>query len=361
MRKKFVLLFALVAMVVAGMAMAQQTNSLALPGASELSRMQTSQNALFDNIVVYRRTHNALAGFLAGTKGDTLIVQTGGREEFVPLSDISKVVIDVESMAGKYAIAGMLSGIYLGNLLFFSAKNQPTAYFGSDDNEWFELLAVNSGSALVGGGLGYVIGLGSGDEKVFDFTGSERQQQAEWQRLQRHSLREPPAKKVHLTFQAGHVYTRVSSRYKDALEEAGFRVNEYSFDGPEKASNFNLLRKAQLMVSIADKAEIGAALMWLGEPRVWGDFGANFFGNVSQSLDATGYYALVIYPPLRARKPRQNLWNVGLGIGAAKVDFSLRAVGRTRSLPFRDVMAVHNVTKTSFSIAIFTGLNLYLY
>jgi hypothetical protein len=325
--------------------------------------MSTADDGRFNKTMVFRRNQNAMAGYLVDVESDTLILLSGGRQEKVPRQDLLKVVVDVEKNPETIGAYGMLFGVYLGNFIFFTAKKQPPAYFDSDDfrDSALGTLLANIAFATAGGLLGYLANATFEKEKAFDFTGPAPKQQAEWQRLHKFSRREKSARKVHLSVQAAHVYTRVSSRYTTVLRDAGFTSGNQGFyfeDGElEPASDFNLLRKLQLTVSLRPETEIGVAVAWLGEPTI-----SAFKLNVDylqQSLKATGYYVVGIYNPFRTRLQKRNIWHVGLGLGAANMEFKLRARYNVVAPTFSQVTVGYAITKTLVSGVIFTGLQLY--
>jgi hypothetical protein len=58
--------------------------------------------------------------------------------------------------------------------------------------------------------------------------------------------------------------------------------------------------------------------------------------------------------------PKPIVWNVGLGAGVAKVNFSLESSIHSWCPTFEE-RSEHNISKTFFSGVIFTELNLYLH
>jgi hypothetical protein len=57
--------------------------------------------------------------------------------------------------------------------------------------------------------------------------------------------------------------------------------------------------------------------------------------------------------------PKRTAWNVGVGIGLAKVEFNLKAHTETWD-PYTEVTTEHNISNTSFSGVVFTELKFHL-
>lgn len=298
---------------------------------------------------VFRRNQKAVSGYFAGIAGDTLILFSGGRREKVLRKDLRKVVVNTERNFWKSGTYGMLVGIYLGNLIFFQADNQPTAYLESG-KEILPPLALFAG---VGGGMGYLFGSTLQQEKTFDFTGSEVEKQKSWGKLHRLSRNEIYANKIHLTIQAAQVYPRASKHYKNQLEHAGFNLGY-------PPGKFNLLRKMQFTISATTATELGAAVLWFGEPAIGGfryEDGVYVYHNVIQQLEGRGVYALGIYHPLGGQRQKRYRWQVGVGAGMAKVNFSLNARSYRNSPLYDVIVSTRGLAKTVFSGMVFTGFN----
>jgi hypothetical protein len=330
------------------------------------SEIPTALSMLFNRVLVYLREGGALSGLLVGVKNDNLILRISGRDEEIPLDNLARVTIETERKRTHYGAYGMLLGAYLGNLISFRAKNQPTAYMQDMEDATLGLVLWNLIFASAGGGLGYLASsIFEKGEKVFDFTGNGKERQSEWEKLKRFIIGFAlPSKKVHLTVQAGYVFTRVSSQYKNIFKNAGYYVSSYSYlfeEHAEEANDFNFLRKFQLTISPISTAEIGFAIYWLGEPSTQGDkWPTGFRASVAQSLHTIGYYAIAIYKPFLKQMPNSIVWNAGIGVGAAKVNFSLKSYLDFWE-PYFEERSEHNISKYSFSSVIFTELNLYLH
>jgi len=343
----------------------QQADQSSSPSVSEIP---TTSSLLFNTVLVYRREGGPLYGLLVRVESNAMIIRAGGKDEKIPLTNLAKVIIETEKKTGLSTLYSMLMGTYLGNLLFFRAKNQPTAYM-EDIESGLGFFLTNTLFAAVGGGLGYLISsIYEKGERAFDFTGSKEKKQAEWERLRRFVAGELRPRKVHLSIQAGHVFTRVSPQYLNSLQNAGYWVSHSSYlfgDYSEEAKDFNLFRNLKLTYSLKSNTEIGFALYWLGEPSMGGSkWESGQSSEVGQSLYTTGYYVVGMYKPFLKRMPKRIAWNVGVGVGAAKVDFNLKALITTWDPDtwnsYEEVTTEHNISKTFFSGVIFTELNLYL-
>ena len=325
----------------------------------EKTKPELSEELLYSEVFVYLHEGGVLTGLLSSVQSDCLVLGTGNNKKTIPFNDLQKVIIKIEKKTSRHAFYGMLTGIYLGNLIFFHAKGGPTAYVRHVD---FNLgyLFWNSVFAGAGIGVGFLTSsaFGSG-EKHFDFSGSQEHRLKEWERFRRYALGSSSfSNKVHLSVQGGHINCRVSNRYKSMLKNANF----YDFYDYEGATNFNLVRRVELTYSLKPDIEVGLAAVVLSEPTIMGDkwmetinsSGYQYF-SVRQSLSSLGLYALGVYKPLRSVLPKSIHWNVGGGLGAAKVNFSLNTSLETDNYPDYSVInRNHNISRTSVSALAFT-------
>jgi hypothetical protein len=271
-------------------------------------------------------------GLLAGIEKDDLILKIGANEERVSCRDISEVHIELGKHSGAIMASGMVLGIYLGNIFFYRAEGQPVAYVSEDSPSALGSVYMNFIFASAGIGLGYLASLFEKGKAVFRFGGEEADRLAEWARLKSFLAGRPGNKKIHLSFQAGQVLTSVFQRYRDVFAGAGYST-EYGFDiAPpgsgryeyvDPAKKFNLLRKAQLTLSLGPKIDIGAAMVFSGEPGVGGWHGYDYGRQVWQVYKSVGYYAVGIFKPFSGAAPQKLQWNVGVGLGASRIDFEL--------------------------------------
>lgn len=325
---------------------------------SSISQMPTAPSMFFSKVVVYLQEGGVFTGLLVGVENDLLVVRSGGRDKNIHLSNLAKVSIEREEKMGRDLFYGLILGTYLGNQIFNRAENQPIAYMKDIDLGW-EFLLQNVIFAAVGGGFGYLLGLVfEKEEKVFDFNGSDKKRQAKWRQFIRYIMGDRVSKRVHLSIQTGHVFTDLQRKYTDLLKNAGYYMGRsYDF---EPASDFNLLRKLQITISIKPEIEVGIALISVGEPSIYGvkwEIGSL----VNQSLNTTGCYAIGIYKPFLTKMPKRIAWNIGAGVGAAKVDFCLEDIFHSGYPSYTSVITPHNISKNYFSAVVFTELNFYIY
>jgi len=321
-------------------------------------------NILFSKVMIYHQEGGILTGLLVGVEDKALKIRRGGKDIKIPANNLAKVIIETEKKTSHHTLQGALLGTYLANLIFLRAENHPTAYM-RDPGSIFGIFLTNTIFVGAGGGLGYLLSLiRQKREKVFDFKGNQEKKYAEWERLRRFVIGSTQGpKKVHISIQAGHVFTQVSNRYFNLLKNNDYYVSRYicTSSGCGEASDFNLLRKLQFTVSLSSNIETGFALIWSGEPSLrastW-ETGSS--SRVSQSLSTTGYYGIGIYKPFHKHMPKQTAWNVGVGVGAAKFDFSLNTHSESW-YPYNEKSKDHIISKTLFSGVIFTELNIYLY
>jgi hypothetical protein len=313
----------------------------------------------FKKVVIHLREGGIITGLLLGIETDAIIARTGGQDVKFNMSNLLSISIETEEKTGRNLLYGILLGTYLGNQIFNRAKNQPVAYMKDIDIGW-RFFLQNVIFAAAGGALGYLAGSGGEGEKTFDFNGSDKNRQAEWERFQKYVTGERSPRRVHFSIQAGHVFTNVAQRYSDLLRNAGFWVERRQDYESEPAGDFNLLRKIQLTISLKPDAEVGMALISVGEPSLYGENWA-ISSQVKESLHTVGCYVIGIYKPFLAKMPRKIVWNVGAGLGAAKVNFRLEHIFYSGYPEYTQVITPHHISKIYLSAVAFTELNFYIY
>jgi hypothetical protein len=296
---------------------------------------------LFNRAVASLRGGRFLTGLIVGLDGDSLVMRVGKKDEKIPLNDLAKVDIETDKRTAGPTITGMVSGLYLGNFILGHAKGQPNWYMKDIDLDWRFFLA-NLMFAGFGGGAGYLArSIFEKGEIAFDFSGDEPRKAHEREKLKRFILgiSEESSQKVHLSLQAAHVYSRVSDGSMSLFRNAGFDVytgygSGSYFETYGSPSHFNLLRKIQITYSFRPNMEAGAAVVFLGEPAVEGEKNEFYSdGNsynysyhfITQKLAGEGYYLIGCYKPFLSMLPKKVLWTLGLGAGAASVNFNLSA------------------------------------
>ena len=151
-----------------------------------------------------------LSGLLIGIDNTTLIVQVSGKQEKLPLNNLLKVVIEKDKEPKRYALYGMLFGVYMGNFIFLNANGHPTAYAQDISSEGF--LLWNLVLAGAGGGLGLLAGSAiSKGTSEFKFPGKIEDQLEEWEQLKKFILTaQPKPKRFRLSVQASRSNRRVA-------------------------------------------------------------------------------------------------------------------------------------------------------
>jgi hypothetical protein len=305
-------------------------------------------------------------GLLTGVEGDELILKRGTNEERISYRDISEVSVESKKNTGAFMTSGMVLGIYLGNLLY-RAEGQPVAYVPEGASFIWDFVFASAGI-----GLGYLAGLFEKDEVVFQFDGGAEDRLAEWGRLKSFLAGRLRDKKIHLSIQAARVFTSVFQRYRNAFASAGYYTSsgfyplspgssQYDYEKRvEPAARFNLLRKAQLTVSLQPKIDVGAAVVFSGEPGVggtrWEDGG---YRAVWQTYESVGYYAVAVYKPLLGILPEKVQWGIGVGAGASRVDFELGLHSEEYYQDYEEKWARHQITQTVPSGLAFTELSFF--
>jgi hypothetical protein len=182
-------------------------------------------------------------------------------------------------------------------------------------------------------------------------------------------------KKIHLSLQGGHVFPRISSRYKSLFQAEGYEVSKsaycYYSGCAEGANDFNMLRKVQLTYSIKPYLDVGLAMSWLGERPIsghketsfqaydpyWGyQYTARDYHDFSQQVSSKGYFAVVVCRPLFNQTPKNISWNAGLGVGTIKTDFVLQSYGYD-TYSYVDATEVSKLSKHQIGAMAFTELN----
>jgi hypothetical protein len=305
-------------------------------------------------------------GLLAGLENDCLNLKKGPSEEKFSYRDISEVTIESGGKTGTLMATGMLLGIYLGNVLFSRADGQPIAYMDQDTYSEAGYLLLDVVYASVGIGLGYLAALLRKNEAVFRFGEGESDRLAEWERLKGFLAGRRGKSRFHLSIQGGRVFTPVSDCYQETFSNAhyytstGFQVvspgyQDYRY--VEAARHLNLLRRAALTVPLRPKIEVGAAVVFAGEPGVGGtSYGNMGYRNVWQTYNAVGCYAVAVYKPLLRALPEKVQWRIGLGAGAARVDFEMGMYAQGGYPDYEEEWAKYKTSQTAASGLVFTEL-----
>jgi hypothetical protein len=251
---------------------------------------------------------------------------------------------------------GTFLGMYLGNLIFFQAEHQPTAYWSSGDEGG--KVAASLLFAFIGGGIGYLVDLGlKKSDESFDLSGEGNHRMKEVDRLKKFLLSDETTKQVHVTVQ----FAQVGTRYSE-IEELS-NPSYYPYD---EVTSFNLLRKLQVTYSVLNSLDVGGAISWFGEPEA--RWNSNSYFNEeqgyegSQSYEGTGYYAVASFHPLKSVFSSSISWIIGVGIGLGNVNYEYINIVHTGTYPNRSSdSTIVKINESMFSGLIFTEFDFYLF
>ena len=283
-------------------------------------------------------------GWLLGTSGDSLLAQLGGKSERISRTDLLRVDVEAGSQKGKATLAGMLMGIYVGDALALTAKEQPFLYMRHTDEG--ELALYTALFGLVGGLMGYLAG-GAGDQMItFDFSGDEADAASAWEALVEGHSQAGQKRSFHFSLQGAWVNGPLP-------KPDGAQASPYFYYGGSQATSLNMGRKMQLTYSLNDFIDVGLACVWLGQPTV-GIFGLDY-GFATASLDGTGLYAVGVFQPLWKLGWRTIQWDIGAGVGWASQEFTASVA------PYQNPSWIPIETKAhSISTLLYTELKVYL-
>lgn len=328
------------------------------------SYIHASIDLLFNRISVYQYKGKAIHGFLAGVNDDSLFVRVQENDSGILFSNLAKVVIETEIDKKSNSLNMMLIGIYLGNILFSNAENQPTRYaekiYSSRNFIINNLLFATAGYML-----GYLSSHLNRTEKTFDYTSHEQAKELEWERMKHFITGRKVQRKVHISFQSGLVFRQVTKKYQKLLQDLNYYQGNYYWDYSDHAEtvNFNWLRAIRLTISHKQIFEMGFAYYLLGEPSISGynELAGDYYDvNVQQDLYTKGYYVLGIYQPFYNRLPKKISWKAGMGLGIAEPKFKLSANLYTGYPQYKHILINHEIKNPLFTCLFITEFNLYI-
>jgi hypothetical protein len=231
--------------------------------------------------------------------------------------------------AGKSIAHGVLAGIYFGNLAFFTAENNATAYYRASypwddgDDEWAASLLFGLG----GGAVTALTHVSPLPDKTIFFTGNSELKDRAVRRLRSMVLRRQHRPPVNIVFAFGQVSTRNVSTLENRLVDLGYilHMSSYVWDRETRpATDFNLLRRFEVIYDISPNTGVGLSAMWLDEPFVWGGQQMGVLW-VSQRYEAFGIFGVVRrYLELSPRSTSMPRAWIGAGAGMVNVDFALK-------------------------------------
>jgi hypothetical protein len=318
---------------------------------------------LFNRMTIQLKDGGLISGLLVGVGDAALLVRRGGKDESVPMSNLRRVVIEKEKNRSLYGLLGMSFSFYVLQLSR-RARNQPTAFASVD----WGINLLDLLMAAAGGGAGYFLGPSLEKKQAeFSFDGTGAKRQAEWEKLRRFVLGVTSPAKAHFQVHGGRVNMRVSNRSETLFKNIGYYLGGYYLgdsEWSEPAGSINLLRRIQFTLSIMSRLEAGLAVVFLGEPTIGASkYATGVNASVSQSLSAIGYFVVGSYHPFQKMLPKWISWDVGLGIGAAKVDFKLKTFKRTfvDYYPYSQEEILHSqgISKTLFGGVISSTLDVF--
>lgn len=259
----------------------------------------------------------AKEGWFLGTVRDSMVLQVGTKSFRYSRHDLLRVDIDARRAISKPVLVGMLAGAYLGTTLFMRAENQPALFFGSENNETFEILLLEAAFVLVGGGVGYLAGASQNEDITFDFAGDDAENASTWEELCDSGPASRRTSTVHISMQGSWV----SGPFPQS--EGNFYYGYYPGYSYNEATRLNLMRRLQLTYSFSDFLEVGLAAMWLGQPPLSRYTSTPYTAQSSSVLlemSGRGYYAVGVIHPLWKLGWRDVQWDIGAGVGLATID-----------------------------------------
>jgi len=316
-----------------------------------------NKDLLYNLVTVVNVDGNVSRGFLVGLKADTLILFKDEQNIEFPIKELLTVTIEIERDNLKGLAIGSILGVYLGNLAFYQTEDQPTAYWQGEDEGVIALVSVLC--AFVGGGIGYIIDIGTeNDTEEFNFGGDEQEQIKELERLKAFLKGDQLVEsKFHLNVQMSQVNTRYSEIQRDE------NYPSYYYD-EDKVTSFNLLRKIQLTYFILEDLEVGGAISWFGEPSIfWQYIEYDSSITVTQTYEGVGYYAVVAYHPFRSIFTKTFSWIIGGGIGFGNVDYEFqKEKEKWGEYPENTKeTTTARIVSNFFSVLLYTQFDLYLF
>ena len=271
-----------------------------------------------NRLIVFLREGRSTAGFLVETSSDSLMLLTGGGNEWIPYSSLKTAILRGKRRPGEGFGYGILLGSYLSVLLIATEDNNESDMFFKTGwaSSGLGIFITALPGMLVGGGIGYLIDPGShAEDVVFDFTGPERRHDFVERIRKVHSAENQSS--IQFSFYGGMISNRSTGDW---------RTNQqYS----QSQSNFNWMRRAQISYTLLPDLNVAIALIWFGEPKEFRSWysspSPNVFesGTANQNLDALGYYLATYYRPFRKTLTSKLEILVGGGIGLANLEYRL--------------------------------------
>lgn len=269
--------------------------------------------------VVFRSNQETVSGRLIAVEDDYILLLTSRDEEKIGFQNINRIMLAGDSKPSTGLIHGVILGCYLGLNLSCADNSQPVGYLRGDRFSFWGLVAVMGACGFAGGYIGSLVDAGSdAKEEFFDFTGSEWQRRAEQKRLRKVWKANSGERNIHVSLQGSQVYSSV------VLQDAFSNQATSSSD----LSGFNLLRKIQATYSVQSDIELGAAVLFFGQPRQdvekreYPASGNPRYIGSTQILKAVGGYVIGAIEPFHGLLNKWLGITAGGGFGIAMIDYS---------------------------------------
>lgn len=317
--------------------------------------LRIDENLVNSIVTATYLNYHVVTGLLHGMKGDSIYVSSGVRVIPVDLNDLQMLSIEYEKQGSQGAVIGMLSGVYLGSLFFYTSKNSSAKYL--EYEEGLEFPAAEALCLIAGGGIGYLFDIGSREGKKVFYFGREGEDNAKEIRNLKDFLEDKSNKRrLRINFYASYINTRLSE-FNDRHEDY------YPYTD---VTRLNLLRKLSVTYEVYDNLEFGIALSWFGEPYLSYSsyvYSMNSYStSTNQSYEGKGYYLLVNYKPLKRIIPENLDFVIGAGIGTGKVDYHLTSETITYAYPESYTKTIeHKINRSLFSALFSSEIRYYLY
>jgi hypothetical protein len=314
-------------------------------------------------LVVFYRNQAPQAGFLTGIGSDTMTISSEGRILKVPRSDLTRVIILNKGEDRTGLKLGMLIGFYGGNLKWYTAENQPTAFLTKGHNTSdLSITTIFANCAFIGLGglLGHFFDTRLTNDIILDFTTDDQENLAAWQRIEKIFNPDPDAHKIHFCVYSSYLYMLATTQHRSFFKKyTGIANDRYPYDS-DQASQINLIRRIQICYNLKPGLEIGPTLVFLGEPSFAGSRFESvndnyFYYYLQEKLNSVGYYFSVSYHPFLSFQNKNNIcWNMGLSLGVADFNYILET--RFSSTSVAETMRQKNISKQTFSFLLSSEL-----
>jgi len=269
---------------------------------------ETSLGLTFQTMRVLCTDGSMKLGVCIGLKGDSLLLHIAANTEKIAREYIL-TVSTIRKREPSTTLSGTLVGLYAGNLLF-KAEDQPFSYTQSYDNWFFPAHIL---FALVGGGVGYLVGTAMSGPEVFNFAESDQERELEWERLRDLVSGERPGPTMRISLQCSWVRSSPPTQASD-----------YDHYAPSNVTNLNMMRKIQATLTLSPLVDCGIGVMWLGQPSVAWSGPSTYYHYTIVELNGTGYYAIGVIKPLCVTNLRKLQWDIGIGAGFASMNYKVR-------------------------------------